>query len=1138
MASESLIVPTLLPNGSLQYPTTSSTATALEFVANLLQHDEVKSEILGDLSEGAWALQRIRRQPKGHQWEEEDLEALGNGIISSTALIAPLLDRDSSNASERHFSAFPLTTHLHTPVLRLVSLHPLLTLTVTFFRVPEIHDGFRWTVYFTRTSTVDDIICSVIEELGLSKTLPIPGAGNIEYVLETKQGQRVSKIPSQSLMSRVLEAASSETDSGSPTYHFCVPDEWYRRSKPRALSVTSLQPSEETIKHLKELESEEEDGEGTAKQKKSLSEQHAESLAVPRPSSPDWRSSLSQSRLTNLFSSWSQTTAPAPTPAPPSNRKSVSEPTLMEQHTGGSVSMDRGNQVAEESELFDAAEFEQLLDELDMKDSKRAAMYQLPPSHKRYFIEQNRRNRVASTDKRQTVVQPTYSATYGPSSAGALLPRLVPQLTGDSGLMKRLSTWGVAPSTAPPVVSTDLNRSSGEFDMGRGREPGRAQIEKVAETMQPLQSQSTGSLWSSWWASSGGEKISSSAIDKATGETATSAKRYVDGIRNSRATDSRLVKHLISLRVHLSTAKLPWVEGFIEENGMAAIASLLAELVGKGGKRKALTHNESTVLLEVIKCLRVLLNTQPGFNSVLSSPTLITHIAYSLHGSSLKSRTLASELLAAICVLSLIDGHKTVLAALSDYAIAYDESFRFESLVSALRISDPHMDEASSNDGALFPEEEGIWEARIAFMALVNALTNCPESLEERILLREEFGRRGLNEVIVTLRYTKPPDSLLTQLDVYSEEKFEDEEDMRERVRRAVQENGSHAVERSESDAFVDELLRVAKELELDSILMTLLGRVGGLIRGDIEFHVRLDLLTILDTFLEQLSMVTNLEDDWLATIKRFVESVRYLTGQALDIKSAKDADIESTAEEVLESMRVKVERLSEENSKLQNDLAQRTTEANTLKSLSPKPSALPGRGPPEGVNGLVQRIVQKERQVMQLQAEVDRLQAQNPTEAREADDRAKRERDRTKWSSLTEEIAKLKMKTGEMDKSLVTKDKEILYLKRALESVYSRFQTREEERGADLDVQLIAAHMIEKFTKKDDEIIALKAHVSELERALAEKPKYLTETDFKAQTSPPPPPPVKPPRTPASTRSISSVNSLSSTYSTTAPPP
>ncbi len=33
------------------------------------------------------------------------------------------------------------------------------------------------------------------------------------------------------------------------------------------------------------------------------------------------------------------------------------------------------------------------------------------------------------------------------------------------------------------------------------------------------------------------------------------------------------------------------------------------------------------------------------------------------------------------------------------------------------------------------------------------------------------------------MRYIRPPDPVVTQIDVYTEEKFEDEEDMRERTR-------------------------------------------------------------------------------------------------------------------------------------------------------------------------------------------------------------------------------------------------------------------------------------------------------------------------------------------------------------------
>lgn len=131
---------------------------------------------------------------------------------------------------------------------------------------------------------------------------------------------------------------------------------------------------------------------------------------------------------------------------------------------------------------------------------------------------------------------------------------------------------------------------------------------------------------------------------------------------------------------------------------------------------------------------------------------VITHISYSLYASSIKVQTLASELLAAICFLSVNEGHKSVLAAMSDFRVAFDESFRFESLIATLRLPElAASDTESDGEGSygLGYEREGVWEARTSAMTLINALTNCPESLEERILLREELGRRGLNETIV-----------------------------------------------------------------------------------------------------------------------------------------------------------------------------------------------------------------------------------------------------------------------------------------------------------------------------------------------------------------------------------------------------
>ena len=112
---------------------------------------------------------------------------------------------------------------------------------------------------------------------------------------------------------------------------------------------------------------------------------------------------------------------------------------------------------------------------------------------------------------------------------------------------------------------------------------------------------------------------------------------------------------------------------------------------------------------------------------------------------------LSCELRAAICLISVTLGHRLVLASFSDFRIAFDESFRFEELLKALRLHDDDGDDDSESE-ALQTEkhiEEGEWEARTAIMTLINALTTCPESLEGRIELREEFSRRGLNETIV-----------------------------------------------------------------------------------------------------------------------------------------------------------------------------------------------------------------------------------------------------------------------------------------------------------------------------------------------------------------------------------------------------
>ena len=99
--------------------------------------------------------------------------------------------------------------------------------------------------------------------------------------------------------------------------------------------------------------------------------------------------------------------------------------------------------------------------------------------------------------------------------------------------------------------------------------------------------------------------------------------------------------------------------------------------------------------------------------------------------------------------MSLQDGHRVVLAALSDFKVAHDEKFRFEFLIESIKPTQVNEDRLYTDQLHVDEvDEAALWEYRAAAMSLINAVTNSPEDIEERVMLRNEFGRRALNEVM------------------------------------------------------------------------------------------------------------------------------------------------------------------------------------------------------------------------------------------------------------------------------------------------------------------------------------------------------------------------------------------------------
>lgn len=81
MSLNPLVVPTILTTGSLHFAEVKPDGTAQDVINALVALDEVKQEVLDDLEDYGWALQRIRLEASGRAWEEEELEALGDGEL-------------------------------------------------------------------------------------------------------------------------------------------------------------------------------------------------------------------------------------------------------------------------------------------------------------------------------------------------------------------------------------------------------------------------------------------------------------------------------------------------------------------------------------------------------------------------------------------------------------------------------------------------------------------------------------------------------------------------------------------------------------------------------------------------------------------------------------------------------------------------------------------------------------------------------------------------------------------------------------------------------------------------------------------------------------------------------------------------
>jgi diaphanous 1 len=164
---------------------------------------------------------------------------------------------------------------------------------------------------------------------------------------------------------------------------FCVPDEWYRRSKFRQVPAISHEPSEETIRRLADLDDrhdrhdsiaesdengdedddDDDDAVGTAKQKDAPQSPKGVSSPIQSfNSGAEWRGTVAQRRLSSLFDSWKGPSEVQPSPPTTPDRKSVSEPMLMGETQKNTLSRSNTSDSTESSDSeMDDTDFEEML---------------------------------------------------------------------------------------------------------------------------------------------------------------------------------------------------------------------------------------------------------------------------------------------------------------------------------------------------------------------------------------------------------------------------------------------------------------------------------------------------------------------------------------------------------------------------------------------------------------------------------------------------------------------------------------------------------------------------------------------------------------------------------------------------------
>jgi len=218
------------------------------------------------------------------------------------------------------------------------------------------------------------------------------------------------------------------------------------------------------------------------------------------------------------------------------------------------------------------------------------------------------------------------------------------------------------------------------------------------------------------------------------------------------------IEILASLCSTLQSKPATWSKALIEANGIEVLLDVLVH-IEKGGQK------DSDIILQslTVTCLLSLLNSKFGIEKAITTPNSMNKLILCMDTGKVDTRSSVFEILTAVCIISE-KGYQLVLEAMTHFKQSRKEKFRFTFLVDSMK--------------KLADDKEYLTTC----LALINGLVNSSDEIDERVQLRTEFSRLGLDHIIKEnkkIPYEEAPD-LLTQIDVYEDEARNDQEELTE----------------------------------------------------------------------------------------------------------------------------------------------------------------------------------------------------------------------------------------------------------------------------------------------------------------------------------------------------------------------